>query len=59
MERRAGGDGTALDLQALVDRAFEDGGYAALEVTRDPEPPLAPEDAHWLDQCLRQAGLRK
>jgi len=33
--------------------------YATLEVTRGPEPPLAPEDAHWLDQCLRQAGLRK
>jgi len=56
--RESDGD-VVLDLQALVDRAFEDGGYAALEVTRNPEPPLAPEDAHWLDQCLRQAGLRK
>lgn len=47
------------DLQRLVDRAFEGGGYAALEVTRDPEPPLAAEDARRLDRCLREAGLRR
>ena len=48
-----------LDLQPLVNQCFEDGGYATLDFSRDPEPPLSREDAHWLDNCLRPAGLRK
>jgi hypothetical protein len=47
-----------LDLQPLVDLCFEDGGYAALDYSRDPEPPLATADAQWTDGCLRRAGLR-
>jgi hypothetical protein len=47
-----------LDLQPLVDQAFEDGGYAALDFARDPDPPLSAEDARWLDDRLREAGLR-
>ena len=48
-----------LDLQPLVDMCFEDGGYAALDYSRDPEPPLATADAQWTDECLRRAGLRR
>jgi hypothetical protein len=48
-----------LDLQPLVNLCFEDGGYAALDFSRDLDPPLASADAPWLDDCLRRAGLRK
>lgn len=48
-----------LDLQALVDLCFEDGGYATLDFSRDPEPPLPTADAQWLEDCLKRAGLRK
>jgi hypothetical protein len=47
-----------LELQPLVDQCFEDGGYAILDVSRDPEPPLAAADAQWLHECLQRAGLR-
>jgi len=48
----------ALDLQALLDRAYETGGYDDLDYTIPPEPPLGPEDARWADDLLRAAGLR-
>jgi hypothetical protein len=48
-----------LDLQPHVDQCFEDGGYATLDLSRDPEPPLTGADAQWLDDSLRRAGLRK
>jgi len=56
---REGDTDVVLDLQPLVDLCFEDGGYAALDFSRDPEPPLATPDAQWLDDCLRRGGLRK
>ncbi len=48
-----------LAMQPLVDLCFENGGYAGLDFSRDPEPPLATADAQWLDDCLRRSGLRK
>jgi hypothetical protein len=48
-----------LELQPLVDLCFEDGAYASLDYSRDPEPPLAPEDSQWSNQCLQRAGLQK
>lgn len=48
-----------LNLQPLVDLCFENGGYATLDFSREPEPPLVAGDAQWLDDCLRRAGLRK
>lgn len=56
---REGDPEIVLDLQPLVDQCFEDGGYAALDFSRDPEPPLPPADAQWLAECLRRAGLRQ
>jgi prepilin-type N-terminal cleavage/methylation domain-containing protein len=47
-----------LNLQPLVDMCFEDGGYALLDVSRNPEPPLPTADAQWLDECLKRVGLR-
>lgn len=51
--------GVVLNLHLLVDQCFEDGGYNALDLSGDPKPPLTGADAQWLDDCLRQAGLRK
>jgi hypothetical protein len=47
-----------LDLQGLVDRAYEDGRYDRVDYARPPVPPLDPEDAAWADELLRAAGRR-
>ncbi len=48
-----------LDLQALIDRAYEDGGYAHdIDYRVDPQPPLQGDDADWADALLREKGLR-
>ncbi|MEN3002492.1 MAG: DUF4058 family protein [Armatimonadota bacterium] len=55
------GDGFArLDVQAVVDRCYEDGAYEATIDYREPPPPppLSAEDLTWLDALLRERGLR-
>jgi len=48
-----------LDLQELIDKSFEDGGYAQdIDYRVDPQPPLQGEDAVWADALLREKGLR-
>jgi Protein of unknown function (DUF4058) len=47
-----------LDLQALVGRAYQDGGYDDLDYAADPDPPLRGKDADWADALLRGAGRR-
>jgi hypothetical protein len=48
-----------LDLQDLIDRAYEDGGYAHdIDYRVDPQPPLQEDDADWADALLREKGLR-
>lgn len=48
-----------LNLQAVFDRAYEDGAFhRALDYRAEPEPPLAPEDAAWADALLREKELR-
>ncbi len=47
-----------LDLQALIDLAYENGSYDRTDYRRDLNPPLSPEDAKWLDELLRSKGLR-
>lgn len=47
-----------LDLQALVDSAYQNGGYDDLDYRIDPEPPLSESDAAWADALLREARLR-
>ncbi len=47
-----------LDIQALVDTAYKNGGYDDLDYTRDPEPPLEPADAEWAAALLIEKGLR-
>jgi hypothetical protein len=48
-----------LDLQALIDACYRNGGYEAdIDYKSDPYPPLDPGDARWADALLRKAGLR-
>jgi hypothetical protein len=48
-----------LDLQALIEQCYRNGGYVAdLDYTNDPVPPLSGDDAKWADQLLRKQGLR-
>jgi hypothetical protein len=55
---REGDPPARLDLQALVDRAYEAGDYDDVDYTRDPVPPLEPDDAAWADELLKAKGLR-
>lgn len=48
-----------LDLQAVLDRCYEYGAYGDLVDYRvDPEMTLAADDVAWVDEHLRQQGLR-
>jgi hypothetical protein len=48
-----------LDLQAVLDRCYDEGAYARrLDYRREPTPPLQGDDAIWVDQVLRIRGLR-
>ena len=49
----------ALDLQPLVDRCYETGAYDDLDYTRPPDPPLDADAEAWVDQLLREKGLRR
>lgn len=47
-----------LDLQELMDHAYERGRYDGIDYHQDCVPPLKGDDAVWADQLLRQAGRR-
>jgi hypothetical protein len=48
-----------LDLQAVFDRYYDEGGYNRdLDYTQEPVPPLKEPDAVWADALLRAKGLR-
>jgi hypothetical protein len=47
-----------LDLQAVIDQAYRDGGYGDTDYSREPDPPLSPEEAKWVDKLLREQGRR-
>jgi hypothetical protein len=55
-----GGDPDApLDLQAVLDTAYDRAGYdLSVDYTRDPTPPLPEEWAAWADGLLKARGLR-
>ncbi len=46
------------DLQALVDQCHERGRYHLLNYRLDLDPPLPPDEVAWMDQILREHGLR-
>ncbi|MEA3209951.1 MAG: hypothetical protein QOE70_3008 [Chthoniobacter sp.] len=47
-----------LDLQPLIDRCYEVGRYYADRSEEIPGPPFAPDEATWVEERLRTAGLR-
>jgi hypothetical protein len=48
-----------LDLQAVLDRCYDEGAYVrGLDYRQGPPVPLRREDAEWADALLREQGLR-
>jgi len=48
-----------LDLQAVLERAYDDGAYSRIVDYRAvPVPPLSAENAEWADSLLRAKGYR-
>jgi hypothetical protein len=49
----------ALDVQALIDRCYEDARYGDdIDYREEADPPLNPDDAQWADALLRERRLR-
>ena len=50
------GDGDAcLDLRAILDRVYDESGYPFYLYEREPDPPLAGDDAAWARTLLSQS----
>jgi hypothetical protein len=47
-----------LEIQDVVDAAYEKGAYDDIDYRIPPEPPLDAENENWADQLLRSKGLR-
>lgn len=48
-----------LDLQAVFDRAYDEGAFdRSVDYRADPNPPFSAEDAPWADTLLREKNLR-
>lgn len=49
----------SLDLQALIEQCYRNGGYDAdIDYRCAPDPPLAADDEQWADDLLRSQGRR-
>jgi hypothetical protein len=48
----------AVDLQAIIERAYTAGGHDDIDYRKPPEPPLEAEDAAWAEALLKEAGRR-
>jgi hypothetical protein len=56
---RADDPDIVLDLQSVVDQAYDAGAYGrTLDYKRECDPPLTGDEAAWADQLLRSAGRR-
>ncbi len=53
---RATDSDVPLDLQALIEQCYQNGGYDDIDYTQAPQPPLPPAAARWTAQLLRDAG---
>lgn len=49
----------SLNIQQIIDQAYDRGRYAKLNYQPDPEPPFSPDDAAWVETLLREKGRRK
>ena len=54
-------EGIAVNLNAVVNSVYADGSYDLdIDYGQDPpEPPLSDDDRAWLEQLLREQGLRR
>jgi hypothetical protein len=48
-----------LDLQLLVDQAWEDGGYSDIDYARGPLPKFEANDVEWIRERLAQQGIAR
>ena len=48
----------SLNIQQIIDQVYDRGRYAKLNYQLDPEPPLSPEDAAWVETLLCEQGRR-
>jgi len=55
---RDGDDDATLDLQAMIDKAYNNGAYDFIDYTVDPVPRLDADDAAWADSLLKSEGKR-
>ncbi len=56
---RAGDDDAPLDLQSVLDTAYDHASYDTdIDYTKDPVPSLKPPWAEWSDRWLREKGMR-
>ncbi len=56
---RLGDDNVGLDLQAVLDAAYDRAGYQrSIDYTKEPVPGLSPIWTEWSDRWLREKGLR-
>jgi len=56
---KPGESDAVLDLQAVLDRAYDLGPYPdRIDYTAEATPPLARNDAEWSDRILKECGLR-
>lgn len=50
----------ALDVQAIFNRLYDEGGYARrIDYRRAPPVPLADDDATWAAALLHERGVRE
>ena len=55
-----GSEGIAINLKPIIDEVYILGSYDRdIDYDQDPEPPLSDPDRAWIDQLLRNQGLRK
>jgi hypothetical protein len=54
---RANDPDVPLALQPLIDQCYRSGRYWLTDFRRPLDPPLPPEDAAWVEERLRAAGL--
>ena len=54
-----GSEGITIDFKPILDEVYVLGSYDRdIDYELDPEPPLSDADRTWLDQLLREQGLR-
>jgi hypothetical protein len=55
---RATDQDVPLDLQALIEQCYKNGGYDDIDYRTAPAPPFSGDDLRWADALLREHGRR-